>query len=60
VRTDDEALAAAYAALGHAPPARGVELQGELGSRSAKFVAPPTPRAGAHAGDIKLRDLQES
>lgn len=60
VRTDDEALAAAYAALGHSAPAQGVELQGELGSRSAKSVAPPTPRAGAHAGHIKLRDLETS
>ena len=60
VRTDDEALAAAYAALGHSPATADVELQGELGSRSAKAVAAPTPRAGAHAPEIKLRELQTS
>ena len=38
VRSDDEALAAAYAALGDLAPAN-VELQGELGSPSAKVLA---------------------
>jgi len=58
VRSDDEALAAAYATLGAMPPAGAVELQGELGSRSAKAVAPPMPRVNASAGEIKLRELQ--
>jgi hypothetical protein len=57
-RSDDEALAAAYATLAATPPVGAVELQGELGSRSAKAVAPPTPRVSANAGEIKLRELQ--
>jgi len=56
---DDDALAAAYAALGNlapaAPPA-SVEIQGELGSRSARGVAPPQP--GPPAAEIRLRELQ--
>lgn len=56
--SDEDALAAAYAALGTVAPAEAIELQGELGSRSAKAVAPPVPRAGESAGEIKLRELQ--
>jgi hypothetical protein len=56
--SDDDALAAAYAALGHFAPSGEIEFQGELGSRSAKAVAPPTPRAGDHAREIKLREVQ--
>ena len=56
--TDDDALAAAYAALGDMAPSGEIEFHGELGSRSAKAVAPPVPRAGESAGDIKLRELQ--
>ncbi|MBP6763349.1 MAG: hypothetical protein KA141_00035 [Rubrivivax sp.] len=57
-RSDDEALAAAYAALGHMAPAAEVELQGELGSRSARAVAAPVPRHSEHLGNIQLRELQ--
>lgn len=54
---DEQALAAAYAALGSAAPVAGaVEMQGELGSRSAKAVAAPNSRVGA-ATEIPLRQL---
>jgi hypothetical protein len=56
--SDDEALAAAYAALGNAAPVGEVEIQGELGSRSARALAPPPPRASESAGKIELRELQ--
>jgi hypothetical protein len=53
--SDDEALAAAYAALGSLAPLT-VEIQPELGSPSARAVAQnPPPAAGA--GSIKLREL---
>ena len=59
VRTDDDALAAAYAALGSlAPETAAVELQGELGSPSARAVAPPPARVG-DAAEIRLRELQD-
>lgn len=54
--SDDEALAAAYAALGALAPA-GVETQAELGSRSARAVNPPPPRHSELGGEIKLREL---
>jgi len=62
-RTDDEALAAAYAALGNLAPAPvAVEMQGELNSPSARAVTReamrPLDRAPAQAGEIKLRELQ--
>jgi hypothetical protein len=56
---EDAALLAAYAALGTAAPAV-LEVQGELGSRSAKAQGRELPRdAGdnATAGAISLRDL---
>lgn len=56
--SDADALAAAYAALGTAAPAETIVLQGELGSRSAKAVAPVPPRPGEHAGEIKLREVE--
>lgn len=37
-RSDDDALAAAYAALGHMAPEGAVEMQPELGARSARRV----------------------
>ena len=72
-RSDDEALAAAYAALGSlAPPV--VETQGELGSPSARAVSRemsrevarevsrdavrPQARSGGLSEDIRLRELQ--
>ncbi len=56
-RSDDEALAAAYAALGSLAPA-GIETQAELGSPSARAVNAPPPRHGDSVGEIKLRELQ--
>jgi len=56
--SDDDALAAAYAALGDMAPSGEIQFHGELGSKSAKAVAPPVPRAGEHAGEIKLREVQ--
>lgn len=59
--SDDEALAAAYAALGHLAPA-AVEVQGELSSPSARAidreVGKPAVRSGAPADPLKLRELQ--
>jgi hypothetical protein len=69
-RSDDDALAAAYAALGAAAPgavAQGaVETQSELGSPSARAVARdltrdasrPAATRPAPAGEIRLRELQ--
>lgn len=56
--SDDEALAAAYAALGNAAPVGEMEIQGELGSQSSKALATPPPRASETAGEIRLRELQ--
>ena len=56
--SDDEALAAAYAALGAVAPSDSIEFHGELGSRSAKALAAPLPRATASAGEIQLREVQ--
>ncbi|MDZ7590158.1 MAG: hypothetical protein U5L05_05575 [Rubrivivax sp.] len=58
--TDDDALAAAYAALGSlAPAAAGVEMHGELGSPSARAVLPKLARGGDGAAEIRLRELQD-
>ncbi len=56
--SEDEALAAAYAALGTMVPAGELEFQGELGSRSTRALAPAAPRVTATAGEIQLRELQ--
>ena len=68
-RSDDEALAAAYAALGNVAPT-GVEMHTELGSPSARAVsrdvarevardgAQPQTRSGMPSADIQLRELQ--
>lgn len=62
--SDDEALAAAYAALGNmAPDNLGlapIELQGELGSPSAKALTPPPPRPTESAGEIQIRKLEHT
>ncbi len=58
VVSDEDALAAAYAALGNMAPADGIEFHTELGSPSAKALAPSLPRHGESAGEIKLRELQ--
>ena len=56
--SDDEALAAAYAALGAMAPSDKIEFHGELGSSSTKALAAPLPRAAASAGEIQLREVQ--
>lgn len=61
--TDDDALAAAYAALGNlAPGAATVEMQGELNSPSARVLereaAKPDGRNGSVPDSIQLRELQ--
>lgn len=58
-RPSDDALAAAYAALGAPSRPAAVELQGELGSRSAKVVAKaPRPRPEA-AQPIQIKVLSD-
>jgi len=57
VRTDDDALAAAYAALGDLAPS-AVEVQGELGSQSARDVGREQLRdATGQPVEIALRKL---
>jgi hypothetical protein len=56
--SDDEALAAAYAALGSMAPAGVIELQGELGSTSTRALAMPPPRPTESAGEIQIRKLE--
>jgi hypothetical protein len=58
--SDDEALAAAYAQLGSMAPMAAIELQGELGSPSARALAPPPPRATESAGEIQIRKLEHT
>ncbi|MDP1900660.1 MAG: hypothetical protein Q8K96_09435 [Rubrivivax sp.] len=66
--SDDEALAAAYAAMGQgAAASEEVEVQAELGSPSARALAPPAPRVGEsggerggeRGGEIELRVLSD-
>lgn len=61
-RSDDDALAAAYAALGSLAPdtlaPAPVEMQGELGSGSARALERPLTRAPGKAPEIDLRVLQ--
>lgn len=54
--SDDDALAAAYAAMGNFAPST-VEIQPELGSPATRAVA-QTPPSGASALSIELRELQ--
>lgn len=56
--SEDDALAAAYAALGNMVPSGELEFQGELGSKSARAVGPTLPRVMETAGNIELRELQ--
>ena len=56
-RSDDEALAAAYAALGALAPDT-VEMQGELGSSSARTLVKPAARDGERLPPLQLRELQ--
>ena len=59
-RSDDEALAAAYAALGTVAPTAqaAVEVQGELGSPSARATPRPHTHGAEALPDIQLRELQ--
>jgi hypothetical protein len=61
-RSEDEALAAAYAALGDfAPSSSGglpIEMQGELGSASARELLRPQRRALDEPTEISIRVLQ--
>jgi hypothetical protein len=66
-RSDDEALAAAYAALGSLAPyseSAAIETQGELSSRSARVLQReaqrPTFRDTAPPDSLKLRELQQA
>ena len=56
--SEDDALAAAYAALGTVAPSGELEFHGELGSSSARALAPPPPRVTDSAAPIQLRELQ--
>jgi hypothetical protein len=56
--SDDEALAAAYAALGSVAPAGAIEMQGELGSRSTRALATSAPRPTESAEEIRIRKLE--
>jgi hypothetical protein len=59
VSTDDDALAAAYAALGDVAPGATVEMQGELGSSSAKALARELTRAAGEApAEIRIHALE--
>ena len=58
-RSDDEALADAYAALGDFAPTMPVELQGELGSASARELLRPLRRmVNEPEAEISIRVLQ--
>ncbi|MDQ2777968.1 MAG: hypothetical protein M3Y32_00245 [Pseudomonadota bacterium] len=54
--SEDAALAAAYAALGHAVPAE-LEFQAELGSPSARAVGRPSTRVSSVDVELDLREL---
>ncbi len=56
LRSDDEALAAAYAALGAAAPVT-IEMQPELGARSARAAVATQVRPETAGGEIPLREL---
>jgi hypothetical protein len=60
--SDDDALAAAYAALGNLIPSDEVEMQGELASPSARAlqreITRPLARAVSAPDSIQLRELQ--
>jgi hypothetical protein len=59
IRSEDEALAAAYAALGAMSPdtQSGVEMQGELGSPSARALGRAQTRVYQPAPGIEVREL---
>ncbi len=60
VMSDDEALAAAYASLGTMAPSGAIEMQGELGSPSARALAPPPLRPTESADEIQIRKLEST
>ena len=56
--SEEEALAAAYAALVDAGPSGQIEFHSELGSFSAKAMAPALPRGMASPEELRLREVQ--
>ena len=58
--SDEDALAAAYAALGAVTGTGTIELQPELGSPSGRALAPPPPRPTEDAGEIRIRTLENT
>ena len=56
--SDDDALAAAYAALDTMVPSGEIEFQGELGSSSSKALTAPLPRVTAPVAEIQLREVE--
>ena len=56
--SEEDALAAAYAALGDAGPSGSIEFHSELGSFSAKAMAPSLPRVTSSAEKLQLREVQ--
>lgn len=56
-QTDEDALAAAYAALGSSAPA-GFEVQSELGSPSARALAASVPWESKGVAEVALPELQ--
>ena len=53
-----DSVAAAYAALGEAGPSASIEFHSELGSFSAKAMAPSLPGVTSSAKELKLREVQ--
>ena len=58
VRSDDDALAEAYAALAGAASAGPAEFQADLGARSAKAVAPKRALVAGQPAELELRALE--
>ncbi len=58
VRSDDDALAEAYAALAGVASAGPAELQADLGARSAKAVAPKLLPVAGQPAELELRALE--
>ena len=56
--SEADALAAAYAALVDAGPSGPIEFHSELGSLSAKAMAPALPRVTASTEELQLREVQ--
>ncbi len=55
---EDAALAAAYAALGAAAPSGDVQMQGELGSQSARTLGRASLTGQERLDELRLREVQ--